>query len=291
MTPGLPALLAGLLLAALSGAAMKGLAETLPTSLIAWVRFTGFAAVMVPLLLWRGKGGPMLRPAMPLAQVLRGLTVASSTTCFVLATRTLDFAEAITLLYVYPFLITLFAPVFLDEPPRLSTFLGVAGGFLGVLMVARPGLDGMGAAGTPFALSAGAFVAAQMIFNRRLGGSVDPMLTSFWGACVAALLLTPLAAWPEGGVDGRQGALLGAMVLTAASGQTLIAYAFARSPAADLAPFSYAEIVAAVGIGFALFGTLPDTVSIAGMAVIVVSGVAVARVQQGRITARRSPKV
>ncbi len=288
---GLVPLLAGLGMAALSGAVMKGLSTELPAFLIVWIRFLGFVAIMVPLVLWRQGKARMMRPVLPWAQLLRGAMMAMGTVCFVIAARTLDFAEAITLLYIYPFLITLLAPLFLNEPPRLQTFLGVAGGFVGVLLVARPSAQGLVNAGTPFALAAGASIAGQMILNRRLGSAVDPLLTSFWGACVVTMLLTPFAPWIWQAVTPEQAGKLALLAGMAALSQTLVTIAFARSPAVDLAPFTYMEIIAAVGIGFAVFGTLPDTWSFLGMAIIIASGVMVARIQRGRITARRQPKI
>ena len=288
---GLVPLLCGLSLAALSGAVMKGLSDELPAFLIVWVRFLGFALLMAPIVLWRQGKARAFAPVMPRAQVLRGVMMAAGTVCFIISARTLDFATAITLLYVYPFLITLLAPVFLNEPPRLLTFLGVASGFAGVLLVARPGADGLAAAGTPFALMAGALIAGQMILNRRLGGAVDPLLTSFWGACVVTMLVTPFAPWIWEAITAAQAGKLALLAAMAALSQTLVTIAFSRSPAADLAPFTYMEIVAGVGIGFAVFGTLPDALSFLGMAIIIASGVMVARIQRGRITARRQPKI
>jgi len=288
---GIVPLLAGLSLAALSGAVMKGLSGELPAFLIVWVRFAGFVALMLPLVLWRQGKARVLRPIMPGAQLLRGAMMALGTACFIISVRTLDFAEAITLLYVYPFLITLLAPIFLGEPPRWLTFLGVVGGFFGVLLVARPSADGLAVAGTPFALAAGALIAGQMILNRRLGHTVDPLLTSFWGACVVTLLVTPFAPWAGESVTMVQAGKLAMLAAMAAISQTLVTIAFSRSPAADLAPFTYMEIIAGVGIGFAVFGTLPDTLSFLGMAIIIASGITVARIQRGRITARRQPKI
>ncbi len=291
LTQGVVPLLAGLSLAALSGAVMKGLSNELPAFLIVWVRFLGFAALMLPVVLWRQGKARAFAPVMPKAQLLRGAMMAAGTACFIIAARTLDFANAITLLYVYPFLITLLAPFFLNEPPRLLTFLGVASGFVGVLLVARPSTDGLAVAGTPFALAAGALIAGQMILNRRLGGAVDPLLTSFWGACVVTMMVTPFAPWIWQAVTMAQAGKLALLALMAAMSQTLVTIAFSRAPAADLAPFTYMEIIAGVGIGFTVFGTLPDALSFLGMAIIIASGIMVARVQRGRITARRQPKI
>ena len=68
----------------------------------------------------------------------------------------------------------------------------------------------------------------------------------------------------------------------AAISQTMFAIAFARSPAAELAPFTYTEMVAGIAIGFVIFGTLPSLLSWFGIAIVIMSGVFVARSQMAR---------
>lgn len=288
---GIVLLLCGLFLAALSGAIMKGLSDQLPAFLIVWFRFLGFSLLILPVVLWRHGRAKAFAPVMPKIQFLRGAMMALGTACFLISTRTLDFADAITLLYVYPFIITLLAPFLLHEPARLASFLGVAGGFLGVVLVSRPGLDGLASPGAVWALMCGALIAGQMLMNRRLGSVINPMLTSFWGAVIATALLTLLLPWVWEPITWAQARSLLLLAAMAAVSQTLVTFAFSSAPVADLAPFTYLEIVAAVGIGYAVFGTLPDLISFAGMAIIIASGVLVARIQRGRITFRRQPKI
>ena len=129
-------------------------------------------------------------------------------------------------------------------------------------------------------LACGTIVAAQMILNRRLGRDTSPWLTSVWGAGTAAVLLTPILpfAWTFPGTD--QMILLAVLGLLAAASQTLFAIAFARAPAAELAPFAYSEIVAAIAIGLAFFGTLPSLMSWIGISIIICCGILVARSRQ-----------
>lgn len=288
---GLSLLLIGLVLAATSGALMKNLADDLSVALIIWFRFVGFTLLMLPVVVYLQGRAQVLRPIQPKIQLLRGVLMVSGTACFVIGARTLDYAEAITILYIYPFIITMCAPFLLGEPSRLLSWLGVIGGFFGVLLVARPSAEGLASTGALWVLACGVMVAAQMILNRRLGSVSNPMLTAFWGAVVAAVVVTPTLPWVWQVLEPLQLVQLCLLAALAAISQTLVAFAYARVPAADLAPFSYAEIVAAIGLGYLFFGTLPDALAWLGSAIIVGSGVLVARIQRGRITFRRQPKI
>lgn len=269
-------LIVGLTFAALAGAVMKLLANDLPTALIVWFRFAGFFVLLLPIV-WLRFGSKVLRPQPLGLQVLRGCLLPLSTGFFVLGAKTLDYADAIAILYVYPFVITLIGPWLLGEPSRLMAWIGVGGGFAGVLLIMQPSSDGLQDAGAAWVLACGIVVAGQMVLNRRLGRDAEPWLTSTWGAATATLLLTPLGllAWTP--LSPGQLLLLMLLGALAAISQTLFAVAFARAPAAELAPFSYSEIVVAIVIGLVFFGTLPSVASWIGIAVIICSGVVVAR--------------
>lgn len=271
-------LMTGLTFAALAGAVMKLLAQELPIALIVWFRFAGFFALLLPIALFRF-GAAVVRPSPLWLQILRGSLLPLSTAFFVLGARSMNYAEAIAVLYVYPFIITLVGPVLLGEPSRLVSWLGVCGGFAGIVLIAQPSLDGLRDPGAVWVLLCGLVVAMQMIMNRRLGRDINPWLTSLWGAGTAALLLTPLLPFAWTALTLDQVLLLLLLGTLAAISQTLFAIAFARAPAADLAPFAYTEIIAAVAIGFMVFGTLPSVVSWLGIGIVIGSGVLVARAQ------------
>ena len=194
----------------------------------------------------------------------------------------MDYAEAIAVLYVYPFIIAMVSPWLLGEPTRLSSWLGIVGGFAGIMLIIRPSPDGFANPGTIWVLGTGMLVAGQLILNRKLGRDVSPWLTSIWGAGTATVLLTPtmLPAWTP--METEQLLLLLVLGALAAISQTMLAIAFARSPAAELAPFTYSEIVAGIGIGFVIFGSLPSLLSWVGIAIVILSGVLVARSQMAR---------
>jgi len=286
---GILILVLGLSLAALSGAIMKTLTGDLPPLLIGWVRFAGFCLIIAPVALMR-VGRRALRPPRLGIQVIRGLFHAASTVCFIIGVNTLNFADAIAILYVYPFLMVLMAPAILGERVDMAGWLGVAGGFGGVLLVVRPEFQNFDS-GAVFVLVAGFFVALQMLLNRKLGVLSDPTVISMWGALVAFCVLSLALPFVWQPISAAQLGLLALTALTGAISHTMMILAFSRAPASDLAPFTYSEIVSAVLIGVVMFGTLPDALSWAGIALIVLSGVIVARVQAGRTVLRRQPKI
>ena len=286
---GILMIIGGLSAAAFSGGLMKILSETMPPVLIVWFRFAGYFLVMVPLVLWRAGPG-FWRAPRPHMQLLRGLCMAGSTICFITGAQTLDYADAIAILYAYPFFLTLVAPWLLGEKVSLAAWAGVVGGFIGVLIIVRPSFDGVGADAL-WVLACAVLVTSQLVINRKLGAVADPLVTSCYGAFVAMTLTTP---WMPGlwqPVPAADWGIIAALAVLGAASQTAIVLAFTKAPASDLAPFTYCELIAAVVFGYMLFGTLPDWISWIGMILIFVSGIAVARAMAMRNTPRRVPKI
>ena len=285
---GILLIIFGLSAAAFSGALMKLMSETMPPVLIVWFRFMGYFLIMLPVLMWRrARVWPVPRPRM---QVLRGLCMAGSTVCFITGARTLEYADAIAILYAYPFFLTVLAPILLGEKVSMAAWIGVCGGFMGVLIVVRPSFDGVGLDAV-WVLACALLVTAQLILNRKLGSVADPLVTSTYGAAVATAVTAFGLPWLWQPVPVGDWGILVVLGIAGAISQTAIVLAFSRAPASDLAPFTYTEIVSAVVFGFLVFGTLPDSLGWIGMALIIASGVAVARAMSQRSTPRRNPKI
>ncbi|MFT5115169.1 MAG: drug/metabolite transporter (DMT)-like permease [Parasphingorhabdus sp.] len=273
---GILLVVSGLSMAAMVGAIMKLLASDMSAIQVAWLRFAGYAALMLPLV-WVRFGRQAFVPRKLSMQVFRGFAMALSTTLFVIGVRTVDFADAIAILYAYPFLLTLLAIVFLGERVSLLSWVAVSGGFIGVLLVMRPGFADWNV-GAIFIFLCAIIVSLQMALNRRLGFISNPLITSFWGATVATIALTFLLPGQWQPIDLSHAWPLIFMILLGAISQTLVVFAFSRADASVLAPFTYFEIVAAILIGVIIFGTLPTWLSWIGIMLIGLSGLMVARV-------------
>ena len=267
-------MICGLTLAAVTGAIMKLLSEQLHPVQITWFRFLGFTLILFPVVAIR-IGSSALRPGRPWMQVVRGLTMSSATVAFVVGARTVDYADAIAILYAYPFLLTVLAAWFLGEKVRPVGWLGVTGGFLGVLLVMQPEFETINT-GTLFVFLCAVIVSIQMAMNRKLGSVSHPLATIIWGAVVATVSLSLIVPWFWQPVNAAQWGLLLLMVLTGAVNQTCLVYGFAYAEASTLAPFTYLEIVAAVVVGLIVFGTLPTWLSWIGIGLVIACGLLVA---------------
>ena len=265
----------GLSLAALVGALMKLLAETLSPVQITWFRFAGYALLLLPVV-WFRFGRSCLEAGSRGFQLLRGFTLAMATVAFVSGARTVDYADAIAILYAYPFLLICLAMVFLKERVDWLSWVGVIGGFAGVLLVMQPGFDEVNT-GAWLVFLCAVLVSIQMALNRKLGVTVNPLVTSLWGAVIATFLLLPFLPGVWTAPTAEAWWLLAVLIVLGAVSQTLIVFAFSRAQASALAPFTYFEIVAAVLLGLFIFGTLPEVTGWLGIGLIGCCGVLLAR--------------
>jgi len=288
---GIVLLVIGMSIAALNGAFMKMLSTSMSEFMIVWARYFGFFLVLLPITLY-ATGRAALRPARPGLQVFRALSIAVATVCFVSGAQTIAYADAIAIIYVYPFLLTILAPMFLGERVPKIAWLGVIGGFCGVLVVVRPSFGNLDT-NALLILLCGAMVAVHLLFNRKLAPLSNPLITSMWGALIAMLALSVTLPFAWQTPNAHEFKLLLAIAGTSALSQSMVLYAFARAPASSLAPFTYMEIVSAIVIGWMLFGTVPDGISWAGMALIVASGLMVAQAPRlgAKVLKRRHPAV
>ena len=286
---GIVFVIVGLTIASFSGALMKLLADQITPFQVAWFRFSGMSLLLLPYLVWR-YGITGIYPARPLVQLLRGLTMAGGTTTFVIGAQTVDYADAIAILYAYPFLLVIIAVLFLGERANWSVWIGVIGGFIGVLMVMRPEFEQLNT-GNFYIFACAIIVSIQLALNRRLSIVSPPLVTAFAGALCAAIALTLLLPGAWQAVADSAWWLIGLMVLAGAINQTLLVFAFAHADASTLAPFTYFEMVSAVVFGYLFFDTLPSLISWGGIFLITAGGIYVARALHVRNIPRRVPKI
>ena len=274
--------------AAFAGAIMKILGDQISAYQVAWLRFTGMSLILLPYLVRRyGLAG--LKPARPGIQIVRGLTMAGGTTAFVIGVQTVEFADAIAILYAYPFLLVILAVVFLGERANWSVWIGVIAGFIGVLLVMRPEFDRL-EIGSVYIFGCAIVVSIQLALNRKLSAVSPPLVTAFAGAVIATIVLTLLLPGSWRPIPDDAWWLIGLLVLSGTINQTLQVFAFAHADASTLAPFTYSEIVSAILFGYLFFGTLPSLLSWVGILLITAGGIYVARALHIRNISRRGPK-
>ena len=268
---------------------MKLLGGQLSAYQVAWFRFAGMSLLLLPYLIWR-YGWRGLNPARPWIQLIRGLTMAAATTTFVIGAQTVDYADAIAILYAYPFLLVCIAVLFLGERANWSLWAGVVAGFIGVLLVMRPEFDRVNT-GSLYIFVCAVVISVQLALNRQLGIVAPPLVTACAGAVCAALALSPLLPGSWQPIPAGAWTYIVLLILAGGVSQTLLVFAFAQTSASTLAPFTYAEIVAAVILGYLMFGTLPSLISWAGIVLISAGGIYVAHALRVRNIPRRVPKI
>ena len=252
----------------------KSLTDDLPVPLIIWWRYLGLFAIVVPWALLR-HGRSAVVPARPWLHVLRGALIVVSSLSFLGAVSGMPLADTMAIVFVYPFIITALAPFLLGERVKLSMWIAALTGFLGVLIVMRPGIAEVDSYAL-LALLTGTTFALVLLITRTLAVAAPPTVTATWTATIGILVLSLSLPFLWVTPSLEQLIVLAALSILAATSQLLTMHAFSKADAAVLAPFGYSEIVTATAVGFVMFGSLPDVVTWVGILVIVASGIYIA---------------
>ncbi|MSP66868.1 MAG: DMT family transporter [Alphaproteobacteria bacterium] len=224
-------------------------------------------------------GSGLLRTRRPGLQLVTGIMVALSNLTFFIALTMMPIAEAVAIGFVSPLLVVALSAPFLGERVGVGRWIAVLVGFLGMLVIVRPGLAVFNWGSFWVMLMAFAYSFYQ-ISTRVLGASDRPIVTLYWSAVtglVLSALLLPFVWRPPSTT---------ALALTALMGVTgMVAHfslirAFSMAEASLLAPFNYATLVWAALGAFFWFDEVPDLITVLGAAIVAASGLYVAYSQR-----------
>ncbi|MGC1817916.1 MAG: DMT family transporter [Casimicrobiaceae bacterium] len=265
---------AGLCLSSLDAMA-KYLVRDHSLLLVVWARYAGQMLVVTPFA-WHRAGGRFWRTAKLRLQLLRSLFLLLATLGFWGGLRYLPLAEASSITFLAPMIVVALSWPILRERATRARRLASVCGFVGILLLLRPGSAVMHPA-VLLLLGAALANALYQVLTRKL---LDERAhtTLFYSASVGTLGLSLLLPW---GIEGaRFGAgsaaalvLLGGL---AGLGHWFMTRAYLQAPAALLSPFTYLQILWATAFGYLAFGQHPDAVSAFGMSVVIASGVGLA---------------
>lgn len=255
----------------------KWLSGSIASGQVAWSRMMFQTLLLAPAVLAGRRS--IVGPGMGL-HMLRGALISAATLCFFTALRYLPLADAISIFFVEPLVLTLLSAVFLGEPVGWRRLSAVGAGFAGALMIVRPGFAHFGWTAL-LPLATACIFATYLLLTRRLAQREEPVRMQFfaglfgWAVMTGALaaggaagihVLTPV--WPS----AVEWLLLAALGVIATAGHLLVVHAFKRAPATLLAPFQYIEIVSATLLGWILFADFPDLTTWCGIAIVVGAG-------------------
>jgi drug/metabolite transporter (DMT)-like permease len=244
----------------------KSINKLLPLNEIIWGRYA-FHGLALTLLMGPRLKWDLVRTAHPWMQTLRGLILLASSAFFTASLYFLPLAEASALSFVSPLVLTALSVPLLGERVRPSQWVAVAAGFVGVLVIIRPGGQLFDVATILPILCAITYALFQII-TRKYAGRDSAYTTHFWTALVCTVILSfTLPFWWKTPQWWGWLTMLG-MGLVGGFGHYLLIRAYENAPPATLAPFSYAQIVWASLLSWLVFDHLPDAGTIAGMAII-----------------------
>jgi len=256
---------------ALLDATAKFLNLHMSTLEVVWARYTG--AFVFPFML----SNPWTRPELLITrrlgmQIGRSVLLLASTLCNFVALRYLQLDQALALSFSTPFFVAALSGPILGEWVRWRRWTAIGVGFLGVLVVIRPGTGSIHPAAA-LSLSAALCYALYAITTRILARTDSNLTTLFYSNVVGALALIPVL--PFVWTTPHDPLIIGLMFAAGALGafgHYLLIAAHRLAPAAVLSPFIYTEIVLVIILGLVVFGDLPNRWTLAGASIVIASG-------------------
>ena len=212
----------------------------------------------------------------PKLQILRGLTLLAANICFFYSISIISMAKALTLAFVAPLITTALSPFFLKENVGIRRWSAVLIGFIGSLIVIRPGFLEFNLA-TIAALGTGCFYGIYLVITRKLHSTDSPLLTLLLTGVVGVIIgsfFVPIV-WIN--PTSIQWLWLSVMGIFACLGHILLIYSLKYADASKLAPFGYFEIIPNVILGYYVFKDFPDIWTFTGLFIIAASGIYIFR--------------
>jgi len=257
----------------------KGLMQRHDPFQVVWARYAAQAVIVA--IIVSPRLGRVIRTARPGLQVIRSALLFMATLCGFFAFSVMPLADATAIFQTAPLAITALAALILREPVGPRRWAGVMVGFLGALIIVRPGADVFQPAALLPMLGA-LFFAGYSIATRFLGRDESYWTTFLYTAALGALIASAFVPLVWVTPTWGDAALMLAMGTIGSAGQFLLIVAFNTAPASAIAPFTYAGLIFATLWGYVFFGDAPDGWTATGAAVIVGSGVYVWRRERMR---------
>lgn len=249
---------------------VKYLVQRNPPPLLIWMRFLVHMVVAAGIMLAVPRLRPLMRSKAPVRQLLRSALLLCTTTTFFFGLIFLKLADLVILTQAAPLVVVALSVVMLGEKVGIRRWGGVIVGFVGVVIILKPGFGFEWA--SLFGLASALIYGIYQIMTRSLSGADHTMTTFFYTASVGAVVMAAVAPffWQTPTLVDAVLILLPGII--GGTGHLLLIMAFARSEASLLAPFFYSGILWAILFGWAIFGELPDLYTFIGAGLVVAAG-------------------
>jgi drug/metabolite transporter (DMT)-like permease len=249
----------------------KWVNQSMDPMVTVWARYVSGAFLTVLVINPRTKPGVLRSKKLPL-QLLRSCLLFSTTICNFIALKYLQLVETTSITFSTPLIVALLAGPFLGEWVGMRRLIAIGVGFIGILVITRPGMGTM----HPVVLLciASAFCYAfYVILTRMLASTDSTATTTIYSSVAGVVLMTPVMPffWTTPPTLSTWIGLLSVGAI-ASFGHWLLVMAHARAPAAILAPFIYTQIVWMLALGYIIFGDWPDLWTFVGAGIVIASG-------------------
>jgi len=249
----------------------KYLNHYMDTLQVVWARY--MSAFVLTLFISNPVSRPgLVRTSRPVLQIGRAMLLLLSSVFNFLALRYLQLDEVLAIMFSQPFLVAILAGPILGEWVGWRRWIAIGAGFIGVLVVTRPGYGGMHPAAL-FALASALCLALYGIATRALARTDSNETTLLYSNMVGALMMLPVLplVWTNPG-DWFLVGLMALMGALGSFGHYLLIAGHRGAPASVLAPFMYTQLVWVAALGYLVFGNVPNRWTLAGAAIVIGSG-------------------
>jgi len=253
----------------------KYLSSTLPVLQITWSRYFFTVVIVLPVMFLFFKKN-LRWTEKPKLQLIRGLLLFCANILFFYSISVISLAKALTLAFIAPLIVTILSPILLNEKVGFRRWAAVIMGFIGSLIVLRPGFLEINLASVA-AIGTGFLYGIYLIVTRKLHNSDHPLLTLLLTGVVGAIIGSIIVptVWVQPTIT--EWYMMFAIGFFASIGHLLLILSLRYADASKLAPFGYFEIITNIIIGYYFFNHFPDSWTFIGLFVIISSGIYIFR--------------
>ena len=241
--------------------------QGMPILQVVWARLALGALMTLPFAL-RIAGPKALWPDRPWYHTLRAAFLVAATFFFFLSLKWLPIADALAIFFVQPLIVTVLSAFVLRETVGPRRWIAVAVGFIGTLIIIRPGIAELNP-GSWLAFGAGVTLAFYFVMTRAISGRAHAMVTMFQTSLLGGLILSAGIWWVWVWPSSTQWAMLAALAFIGTAGHLLIVRAYDHAEASLLAPLAYTEMITSVALGWLFFSDFPDAYTFLGVAILI----------------------
>ena len=253
----------------------KYLSSTIPVFQITWSRYFFTVIIVLPVMLIFFRKN-FKWTEQPKLQLIRGLLLFCANILFFYSISVISLAKALTLAFIAPLIVTILSPILLDEKVGFRRWAAVITGFIGSLIVLRPGFVEINLASIA-ALGTGFLYGIYLIVTKKLHNSDHPLLTLLLTGVVGAIIGSMImpTVWVQPTLT--EWYMMFAIGFFASIGHLFLILSLRYADASKLAPFGYFEIITNIIIGYYFFNNFPDNWTFLGLFVIISSGIYIFR--------------